>query len=1608
MIPQITEINFPSYATLHQATASLNDMGDKVINAQVKIDGAQVPEFIGRSGTTAHGDDWEVEFLGERYIQPLRKPQAKKDNSSPNSLIDLTFYHWAIYQMKRYFFVALANVQSGTPIVDKYIAPLAVNLPEFAAALADMLEYYFPDGSIYVYKSGGSYINPDFTGYDPDKKYIEIDHTYIWEVLQKTYELFECRWSIVKDNNGNYAIKFGYPTGTEHQQIFQYGHEGGLVSVERQVQDDSIRNQILGRGTDKNLPYMYFKDYERFHPNSTDSAYQNRGIPDPDAIPELENILFTELRDKNFRSYVQGWKVNTHRQASTTDGWSVTWNAAGTVFTESNGRRYSKDTDRMATDWAYNKGATDTVFDPVEYVKDDDSIAEYGLLQGGLENNEEVYPTIQGMTIEVPCVSPDHAAHIVETRADEIVAVEEVTTDTISDGGAVGSAYEEEVVSIDVASTPTYEQDGHLTVEIDAQGPLTMGSKTIEIPEGSWGNFMMPPSLRYQVSIPITMRYYDDVFQQQYTTGVVTAEETLDCEVVSWGVYSTRGGQVSPYNMPPGTYYISAQFNVPAKSFTYPYDYNEKTGTMAWPDAVASGGIRGTRKMVAACQVTSIPGEVVPNTDMNHGAISSSASILPSQQHNFTLYGSMFNVPEGGASIMDCPTTVTPGEFAVFQKTLKVYDPDQDEYVDPYNIPQGRYQFRMVVVVTNTDSTDAHTFTVSLGPAMLYYKTEVEEWKPTFDVWIKNIFENDRADYESDDEYRDSVWGPLRSTEDMAVTFTTGNLSSHSDWEFKVHDINYDNGRTVEFEDGEGVTHEVRSEWRLTLIKSDAEADSIHKYVPYKNFNAAPLDRFFFTGIELPWAYVYDAEERLNEDKTEALNTSKDVQPTWVASVDRIRLSELNMLWSINPGDKVHIKDPRFTDQTGLQLYVTSVTYTWQGEGALLPDIEYVFSDKVETALTTVERIQGEVKQLSSAVRGLSNLERAVRSVGDEVYLRKDGFEDTTYSPTRVAKTLSSENYRAGIVGGQGWSADIDENGDSIIEVDKLLVRKEMQVNDLVINQITAMGGKEILSAASMKVSAVEVYDDGIVCYFDQKTGTVANLFAVGDIAFSQVFDPENQQLRYYKRRVDAVGTDNIKLTNNSTYINGSGIPAVGDVICQYGSYTNANRRYVIIRDVIGGGYERMLSGLDSVTATGNEYYFAGVQSNAPRWFVGNSGGDYAEWSGGTLTIRGDIRVKGSDNSYYALGYLADALPPDDDNITTISGGVVLSKIIGVQAGGNLVAGLNASALGEDSGSGGHGKLMIFAGAADAQHVSASPFRVYADGAMFATMGTIGGWELGTDHIKAVGPNNGAIELNSSEAKMIVYNSSNNLATQMDGTHYGALSDIINTNNLVNVVSAINDTSPLIVSTSQYFSGTVSFQSSSDRIYSGTLSSAATITLKDVNLRVVLAALSAFPVESVTVDIYDGPNSRVVWQKTIPVSDTPSTQHIIPITTEDITTESLSAGVHVIYFRITVVLLAGHGIPPGDEIDVACEFTERTKAVLGYAQNITRLFGNGLVLSQTGLDYFAAMGADDGFEIKAESGDAGLEIYRSAMRIKVGGIWYRVTRNSSGYLVLTT
>lgn len=1204
MIEAIKEINLPSYATLSKATVTLNDMGDRTITTEIKIDGATTPDF---------SYDWEVEFKGERYIQPLRKPQALKDNQSLKSTISLTFYHWAIYQLKRDFFVELASTQAGTAFADKYIVPLAVNLEEFVVAFNNVLSYYFPDGKIY------GVLNPDWE-YDSERQYVDINYSYLWDVLQKTHELFNVRWSIEKDNNGNYAIRFGYPAG-ELTHVFEYGFEGGLLKVERQVQDTNIRNKILGRGGSKNLPYLYFKDYDKY-PLGGDG---NQGmIPDPDAIPELANIYFTELRDSNFRSYVQGWKTNANRQL-----------VEGDVLDEF-------DAERAETDYAYMRGATDEKFDPVEYVKDDASIAEYGELVGKLENNEDIFPSLQGMEIDITV--PGGKA--IRTRADEVVAVQEVVTDRI--------ASDEQEVKNDIkleAKSETSHSAGKDTF-VASESTITVSSNEVVVPDGYEGTLFDVPTIKYTLEWKERIKQYMQ-YKQYYEgdklSGNVYSKGDDAFPSVSYKIVDVVSGkEVHPVNLPEGRYRIDYTLKFPAVALDRGIIHAQQTPTgLGQTERVSVYWLKRIVKTSAAIICKSFNGDVILNK-VDGVSISKSVSVGANSKSTVSISGNTFSVPPQGALMVDVPISVTPAATTTYsEKTVKVVNANTNEIAPAINIPEGEYKLLVDVTLTN-ESSSAKTLKVELLPAYLYFVDNTEKWEPTFDVWIKNIFNTKKSDYASEAAYVEGVWSPLRTENDMAVTFSSGNLSGHDSWEFRIKKggIAYDNSKVITDANG----NEVRSEWRLTLIKSDAELETIKKYIPYKDFNAKAGDFFYFTGIYLPHQYILSAEQELTDYKRENLLKVSDIKPQWVISLDKVRAQQGDaekLIDTLSTGSVITLKDKRFTKNTNESRVLQSITYEWQ-EGLLLPTVDVVLSDKVTTPLSTVAMLQGKVESLIKSVAGLSNIEQIIRKVGDTLYLRKDGFEETSYSPTKFADTVSSEDFVPGPIGGVGWAAYRDESGQSVIEADKLFVRSEMHVNSLIINQISAMGGINIISAADMKISSVEfvVLADGSVgdkCFFETNGASKGNLFAVDDIAYSNMFDSDNAELKYYKRRVVEVGENYITLSTIDK--DGEGTPQEGDVIVQFGNFTDESRQNAIVIAAYGSNAPSIVQykGINSFAIS--EDNIVTKLSSTENIFTGKVHMEMG--SDGLENIEGGLNIGGQNllrNSGFTGNYLSNTL----------------------------------------------------------------------------------------------------------------------------------------------------------------------------------------------------------------------------------------------------------------------------------------------------------------------------------------------------------------------------
>ena len=913
MIKDLTPINFPEYAHIVSATATLNDMGDKTISMQVKIDGSITPDF---------SFDWEIEFQGERYIQPLREPQASKGNESIYSIIDLTFYHKGIYDLKRYFFVSVVELDAETIMADNYIVPLRLNIKGLVDYLRNVLNFYF--GNAYLVR-----FNANFEYEETDVKDIDINYTKIWNLLTRIYELFGARWEIYQEDENAYCIEIGWKS-RDVSHIFEYGFEGGLLKFERQVQDSEIANVVLGRGSSENIPFRYFKNKSEDNPTFP---------ADPDWIPELENVYFANLRGKTFRDYVQGWKTNPNR--NTLDG---------TLPIE------QLDWIKWMENEAYQKGHEDTTFNPIEYVKDDESIAKYGEIQKGLEHNETIKPTIQGVSID------DIG------RVDQIVDVKPILVDESTENTEV----EKKIMDVDITESV------FLSKTPTSSYTYTIG-KTFTIPSGYKGSFIKDFGIEVIQNVGCSDRQYSTTSSLIDNKFRKRIDHPLEFEIVSFNIVevATKEPLDNLVEIEGGTSIyieIKVKFWNFFKQVCYFDDELRKHGY----DPLSGNALERTPDgyfyvnfdFSWELDYTPIHGQILGNYESDESGItriSQSVTIKANGTSQVKFDTENFTISEDNApaTSVDMPYRITSslknGTYNPLPNVVAI-NVETGETMTSLNLPAGTYYLRNSIQITNL-ADKPQTFKVELLPTYIYYSYDAESWKPTFDIWIKNIWQTRPNELEEDYTYEHRIWDAILGNhlgDDAKIVFSSGRLSGHSDWEFVIADTpKYDTSKSL---DG------VSSHWRITLYKSDAEIDATDKWLPSIMTQASMGDHFYFTGIEFPHQYVLWAEEKLDQYKRDELAKSASEKSPIVVQLDKVRVNESRndddyrpLMTNLRIGYKIKVADSRFIKSRYEVLHIQSVTYTWDASTIIYPNVEIVLSDKVYNYNDPIKAIKNSI-----------------------------------------------------------------------------------------------------------------------------------------------------------------------------------------------------------------------------------------------------------------------------------------------------------------------------------------------------------------------------------------------------------------------------------------------------------------------------------------------------------------------------------------------------------------------------------------------------------------------------------------------------------------------
>ena len=199
-----------------------------------------------------------------------------------------------------------------------------------------------------------------------------------------------------------------------------------------------------------------------------------------------------------------------------------------------------------------------------------------------------------------------------------------------------------------------------------------------------------------------------------------------------------------------------------------------------------------------------------------------------------------------------------------------------------------------------------------------------------------------------------------------------------------------------------------------------------------------------------------------------------------------------------------------------------------------------------------------------------------------------------------VLEVLSSPDFQKGVLDGRGVGIYIDEQGKSVAEVDKLMVRLKMIIQELEVRKMSYVGGDQVHSSAGSLLSSVRKLPSGDYrCYVlaDDGSTRTMNDWRIGDQARCQTFNImegayQNVSNRYYWRLVvnrgeetledgklyhfidlsNTLGSLDIKGEDGKTYTcvgsdtsTENDTPKESDKVVQLGNQIDTDRQYAYI-----------------------------------------------------------------------------------------------------------------------------------------------------------------------------------------------------------------------------------------------------------------------------------------------------------------------------------------------------------------------------------------------------------------------------------------------------------
>lgn len=369
------------------------------------------------------------------------------------------------------------------------------------------------------------------------------------------------------------------------------------------------------------------------------------------------------------------------------------------------------------------------------------------------------------------------------------------------------------------------------------------------------------------------------------------------------------------------------------------------------------------------------------------------------------------------------------------------------------------------------------------------------------------------------------------------------------DWGFDINEHWADETPQISFKSGMlgGRDFEIRKDgnnkpkrnadktWTLTLNRIYDE--SLKLWFPYKDYNAAPNDRFVVLHIKMPEVYIKTASQRLLRAAKEWLAKNDYTRYIYSPKIDEIFMATQHRIAVNTPGmTSLHdtIKEGDllvFEEETlgiggkdgGASVFIDKLVIK-EGEG---PVPTYEVTLREEKSVGTIERIQNQIDSIKGS-QGNGNggytatqIRNLISLFGRQFFLSKIA-ADTAKGRITFEQGSHFGYFVSGFVNGRG--AGIDAAGNA--EVESIVVRSYMKIFELIYNRLNAQEGEFSFADVGTIEKLADNGNGTLTATMRKRWDGDFTAFQPGDIVYGYVNNLDNATAKEYGKawaRVTAV-----------------------------------------------------------------------------------------------------------------------------------------------------------------------------------------------------------------------------------------------------------------------------------------------------------------------------------------------------------------------------------------------------------------------------------------------------------------------------------------------------